>query len=92
MRTITVRQVEDHTADVIAQTAKKKGLSMEAAIRSILKQTAYEWENEQEPETGRELLERVRRRFTEIDGKGKFIETMSDFPRQKVGEPMSFPE
>ena len=42
MKTLTVRQVEDRTADLLAQKAKSKGMSMEAQVRSILRETALE--------------------------------------------------
>ena len=90
MKTLTVRQVEDRTADLLAQKAKSKGMSMEAQVRSILRETALEWEKEQRAETGRELLERVRRRFADIDGIEDYAHILDTIERPAAPDPVTF--
>ena len=69
MRTLSVRQVKNRTADAIAQRAKLCGMSMEARVRQILDSTVHQWENEKPQETGREMLERIRVRFDDLNEK-----------------------
>ena len=90
MRTLTVRQVEDQTANIIAQKAKAKGLSMEAEVRAILKQTAVDWERKQNAETGYDMAMRVRSQFTEIGGADDYADILDTLERPPAREPVTF--
>jgi len=85
MRTLSVRQVEDRTAEAIAQRAKSRGMSMEAQVREILNDTAREWETEKPAETGRDVLIRIRMLVDDLNKKeagvvDEWVAAMEDSP------------
>ena len=60
-------------------------MSMEAQVREILKNTVRQWEQEKPQETGREMLERIRARFDDLNAKNdgivdEWVTTMKNSP------------
>ena len=81
MASITIRNLEEATKRRLKVRAAENGRSMEQEAREILR-SALRQNPQQQPKTGAELVEAIRRRFAPLGG----IE-LEPFPDEPVRDP-----
>jgi len=76
MATLTIRNLDPAVKDRLRVRAAEHGQSMEAEARAILQAAV----SENRPRTGRELYQRIRKRFEAIGGVELDIPKREEYP------------
>jgi plasmid stability protein len=82
MATLTIRNVDSELKRRLRLRAARRGRSMEAELRHILKDALLAGEDEEQPD----LAEAIRRRFSPLGG----VDDLVLPPRERAGEPVKF--
>ena len=79
MSTMTIRGIDEHLKTALRHRAAEHGRSMEAEVRAILHEALGDTD---EPQTGAELVRRIRARFAPYGGVDLDIPPRTDEPRE----------